>query len=402
MSNWYRLAYPPTRWVVSFLLIIVLFDVGIAGVIALYPDEAGVELPRNLFAPILMIIGFGAVGLAGFRLVRLPISNGPAGDYSGWLSATTWQSDNRLPFGPWHPIALDLVPLGILGAMSVGHMWAASSTGFHRVFLWFSMMPAFVFAFIWVLGGYIMLHKSWTFSKPVILLWLSGLGHLIVLISSHEVPLGALVAYSIISAAVSFLLVWRKLASALAEIPTRYYGPSEHFDNSEHTLKGTYDVLAPGYRPALGFGETAQRYRSVFGATLLAAIGCSYTFLFWWGDDKFSLALSALVCAFIGLAGSAVFASRQLSNLGLLARWARRQFLVPAYDCVSLIFWSAIAVGGVLVSFGFAGLIPPSIAGSAAIGATTFVTLRMGRDRRHWSLTAPCRYDLVKPRATIT
>ncbi|MFK7819349.1 MAG: hypothetical protein AB8G99_11575, partial [Planctomycetaceae bacterium] len=289
--------------------------------------------------------------------------------------------------------------LGVLGLLSFTNVWLMNFDT--RAVLWcFALLPTVLFFLMWGICGYLVVWRKWPGALPILVLWLSGVFHFLKAIDSYEFSPASFVAYVSVSLVTGVVLVWRKLTSELNKFPDRYHGEVEPVSNAKHGTIGTYRVLSPGYRPAPGFGKVAQRYRSLPGAFLIATIGWSYWNLLF--GDMNSFMLPMLIVIVIGLVAMGMFVFDRYPNLGFAARWSRRQFIVPAYDRVWLIFLSVVAAGGAILLAGKVGIVGPSVSGPTGIAVALFVALRSGKDQEEWSFTAPCRHKLAKLQKTVT
>ena len=400
MNRWYRQSLPPKSFWSVFLALLLGAD--LLGIGAWLAWGRWID-PSERFRVWVPFVGFGVVlcgAVAGFLAVRRincypNLSTNK--DFHSWLAATPWQSSKRTPFGPWHPVVQDVIPLGFLGIVAAFHAAFLSPSHAASIDLalnWSEAMlravgvavvvPTVAFLAAWTVSAYGCIWRRWNWSLYLPTLWLGILIHLVRL-TSLELVLTA----SGISFAMLLVLSWRRMNFELTQVPEFHTAISDAPPQQRRTSTA-FAALSPSTEdPTLARGLQYLRPRT-FAVGLLLFVWL--TLPTWISDPLtyFTLGMSFFVLA---VGRTTPYGEKLTSHLGLLARWSTRQCIIPSYDRVwipsILMFATGLAFCG-LVAF---GVLPPALGFASSIAVPIVMGLTLGPDYTTWSLTAPCRYN---------
>lgn len=400
MNRWYRQSLPPKSMMLALLVLFLIADlVGMGAWLAW-----GQLIERNArFLIWVPFVGFGVVAcaiagliFAGFRLQRYPDRTGTK-DFHSWLASTPWQPSKRTPFGPWHPVWLDVIPLSILGVVAGAHaavLCPALATSKGQAMVWpdallnviipAALAPAAMFFFGWTAGAYGFQWSRWNWSVYLPLLWLGVFIHIWRLTSLE-------LAFPILGVSCLGLMfvTWRRMQLELTKVPEFHTALSDVAPKPRRTST-TYGALSPAPQdPQFAAGLQSLRPKA-FAAGLLLFVWLT---LLPWGSGSVNYLTVALALFILAVFRMAAYGEILTSHLGLLARWSTRQFIVPSYDRV----WipSVVMIVAGLATYGLVplGVLPATLGGALSIAVPVVIGLAMGPDYTTWSLTAPCRYS---------
>ena len=155
-----------------------------------------------------------------FRFTRYPMNSG---SYHSWLGTTPWTPKHRTPFGPWHPVLKDLIPLGILGLVAAVHVgliaWFQSQSMYAGVphdmriidsALCAMMAPLVVFLVTCIVTAYLFVALQWNWSIYVPVLCIGVLAHLLFVVSET-----VFVTVLLVLVVCGVFAVWKRLFSVL-------------------------------------------------------------------------------------------------------------------------------------------------------------------------------------------
>ena len=404
--RWYLQSLPPKRFMIAFAALV--SAVGVAGVLvwltlarSISPHEAELTLAHRALSPFLlaelMLSVVGAIFLGMCRAARIPHSRS---DYADWLGRTPWTASQRLPFGPWQPVRVDLIPLGTLGAVSAafaGMMYFSMFRTLYQthqdivaVMLAAFAVPAIAFLLTWIGCCYrLCLRWEWSIFAPV-----SMIG-LLIQTARYAHPVAALVAAGVLLV-LGIIAVWRKQRRMLGELPSD--GLAKNESTGIRDSSPIYQFLSPIQKKPWLI-EMRDRYRTrtiAIGVMVWAWADFTFQFDPYWKDLELMAGLIQLLGVFI-VGGTTLVAciGRLQSHLGVSARWATGQWIVPQYDRVWIpllsivLLWGSVMVSGYVAEVSNLTTLPFTLAAAAMIGMTT------GPDYERWSLTAPVSH-LVK------
>lgn len=390
MKRWFRMGYPPT-WMCAVPIVLML-GLGACHFVWLmaYGADATRDFFRVAFQMCVLIAAISSVAMAGFRLTRFPENT-----YGDWLAQTPWTSNKRLPFGPWHPVWYDIIPLALLGVVPAGAIWIGSTIpGGLRSEMspWIGLFLASVlFLSVWTLGGVVVVRKDWRWVELAGVAWMGGFLHFIRWPSLTP----WLFTYSGLSLLGWTAFAWFAMNSRLKRFTDQHeLNEMASTKHSQTAAIGTYGVLSPGHRPSVGWGPTAKKYRSTLGAILVALTSLVFSTLPNW--EPVLLIACGAVPILCGLIATAFIAAGQCSHLNLFARWSRKRLIVPGYDVIWLYCLGIMIPGFLILQMGRDGFLPPHIAGPLCIAISLLLALRLHPGHRRWTLTAPCRYTLTR------
>ncbi|APZ91253.1 hypothetical protein [Fuerstiella marisgermanici] len=400
MNRWYRQSLPGRAGAYLLLTIVLLTDV--FAVISWFTWGHGLEA-SDQYLCWLPFVGFN-VGLcviagmivAGYRLQGFPDRTASTSFHS-WLAATPWQPSSRTPFGPWHPVWLDVVPFSILGVVAATQaavLCPSLVAARDQAMAWSdalivtvvpaALAPAVVFLFTWTICAYGILCSRWNWSIFLPALWMGILIHVGKLTSAE-------IAFSTLGVSLVGLMVvsWRRMQLELTKVPEFHTALSDVAPKPRRTST-TYAALSPApQNPQFAAGLHGLRPKA-FAAGLLLFV---WVALLPWGSGSVNYLTVALALFILAVFRMAAYGEILTSHLGLVARWSTRQFIVPSYDRV----WipSVVMIVAGLATYGLVplGVLPPTLGGALSIAVPVVIGLAMGPDYTTWSLTAPCRYS---------
>ncbi len=401
--RWSRLGYPPTWHLALAVVTLLTFDLLLLAIcwsVGWQQDATD----RRWMVPFLTMPMMGAVMLGVYlgyyRMSRFPREDS---SYGNWLLRTPWQGKLPTPFGPWRPIAWDVVVLGGLSLFgllhAVGQSWCAGD-GLGMFNQWLAMGagiagPWLGFALAWVARGDAIVWGQWKWDW-----WFAGLAiGLGINCVAHDVPQFLIVLIPLCLIAL-LITVWRRLERMLRDLPETTLGSSQAGGMSRHIGKGSYDAQRPYFEAEFDLRRTSvahwlpTNWRVAVATSSLVFVVClSFTPLFVLSDAYRTASLSAVLLSMMtGLVGGLIWCSGTRSHLSLAARWATKRFLVWEYDRARLVpLLAPPLVTAVIVWIGpyvmWQWLCIP-----AAISASVFTVLVVGPDRKQWWFTAPMTY----------
>lgn len=393
MTRWYR--QNSLRWSVFACLAAMALIADLLGVAAwaAWGRTLSNDVAAQILLPFLMFGGAFSIVLAPviavLRLQRYP----GHGDYRQWLATTPWQASSRAPFGPWHPVLRDIIPLALLTVIPLGHTYLYQSLGGAvraslllqeiglNLLVVVALAPTVCFLLVWEIGGYLTVMAKWEWSVYVPLMVTGVLWHAINLVSIRMMML--LVALSF---AVGTVLVWKRMSLVLRQLPeTNLSGKTA--GRPKRKRSETFEMLSPQFEPTASI-RVLEKYRPrtiAIGVLMFVWL----TIIPW---DQAALLLIPIPAAVHAFFRAAMYCERQDSNLGLLARFATRRFIVPDFDRVWLPSLFMVLVGTALGLITYAGLLPISSGAAISIVVPTMIGLLMGPNYTEWSLTSATRY----------
>lgn len=398
MSRWHRMGYPPRSAIMLFLILVAGFDLVSWGIWMSFSDAdpyATRQLVQSWATAPLILIGLASVLLGGFRLIRYPAptrrkGQGDAWDYGAWLSLSPYAS-GRCPFGPWHPIWFDIVPLSVLGLLLSGHVafWNATFDWGFLAACFF--VPTIAFMLGWMIGGLMIVWRTWRYGFLIIACTVAAIANVGRYTQSPTAVLICVAAVMI----VAFGHAWIRLGHMLRDFTERSAAEVSPPSNVKHAAIGHYSVLSPTYRPELSWGEGGEPYRSFAGACLLAILAFLCTNAL--NPLENSVILAPAFALIAGMVHVFFYSQSRVPHLGFAARWTRRRFVVPDFDRIFALPLVVLFVTTLLTWTRLVQYIRHPLTLPTLIAMTVFVLVRFGPDYRTWSLTAPCRHLSIKP-----
>lgn len=403
MSDWYRLGLPERAFFLLTLGGVAVLDFTVAGVWLALGRWLEADSLIVSYVPFLGMAVFGCLLMAGFLgLYRVGRYPGCGSQYEAMLLQTPWKPGKRLPFGPWHPMLHDAVPLAVLAIaillqwglvrVVLGSHFDSVTEGFEFRELFSGtgivLIPvalAITFLGSWLVGGCLSL---WREFKGAVL-WLLLVAGAIVKtwsIRADELAVLMLVATVVVGG----MLVVRRMNRLLADLPER--GLKQDSGGSKVQVAAEIRFVAPKARAQEMLGIVSQSWPR---ALLIGAIVAVWVSVFPDGAERYWVTVG--VVGVFALARMLIYTATIQSHLGILARWGTRKWIVPQYDrCWLPFFWMLVtALCGIAVAM----VVPESIADevcSFTVGVAVFIGCRSGADFEHWSLTAPCVYGLSR------
>lgn len=397
MSPWRRLGYPRTLALVCAIVL------GLVECFRIRARAGGAD-PYHadpIYPLMTMVAGFLMMLLASFRISRYPA---PESDYFRLLRTTPWTPGDRLPFGPFVPIAEDLLLVGVLsswidihgGSIATVKLFLFLQTNsFDDITispLWRLLTPCILLtAFIgaWTVQAWSQSIKSATSLAQRGYCLAAALGLTIHL--GQNYGLAVVFGVLLVVLLVLFPVAWWHLHSTLRMVPQ-----SATRDDKPQKLDGKINsgatrLLAPG---------VTDSSVSPAQAMLVAALLFIWAGICPWktesATDAFMIpALSITLIVVAGLARLIWVAENLASSPGLLARWATRRLFVSSYDRVFLTPLRMILTGSLLTAIAFTEIIPVRIGYPIAIVVPVVIGLLGRPTRREWRLTAAARYVRV-------
>ena len=397
MNRWYLQSVPERDKALMLAVIVVLADLAAVAVWLAWgrwierPSAIMVFLPFMVVAPGVCCFAAGAAGI--FRFRRFPTD---CGAYHLWLGTTPWTPKHRTPFGPWHPVLKDLIPLGILGLVAAVHVgliaWFQSQSMYAGVphdmriidsALCAMMAPLVVFLATWIGTAYLFVAWQWNWSIYVPVLGLGVLAHLLFWVSET-----VFVTVLLVLVVCGVFAVWKRLFTVLNRLN------ESTFTNLTVTpIGGTsspvFELLSPrGYKSkAVQFLELLRSKSLAVGILLLVCL----TIFPWKSEMLLLLAISGLVFAMVRLA---IVADRHSSHLSLAARWGTRRLIVPEYDKIFLPPLYMVITSWTLLVLGYFKVVSLSVACPLSIIVPLMIGIVWNPDFERWSLTTPVAYFL--------
>ncbi|GAB5443050.1 MAG: hypothetical protein Fues2KO_33990 [Fuerstiella sp.] len=399
--RWYRQSLPRREILIIAAVCLLAFDLALWLIFLFGRQVTDPEMLLIIFRPILPCIAVTSAvlpcGLALFRLARFP--DPPTSNYAKWLAQTPWTSDQRTPFGPWHPVQEDVLMISVLSVIamlrgSLLFLLPGIPSGFGiaawQIVLLLGFSQPMLFVLCWAFCGFAAVARRWDWSNYVALMVIGIIGHLFLLL-----PTVAMAATALVLIALPFI-VYRRMSFELATLQQDMLCDPEPDPPKRAPV---YEVLSPEAQSGW-MQKFLDRYRP-----RAFAIGFLCLILFTTVPGQ---ALTPLVAPFVLMAPLvrvAVVKSRYNSHLGLLARYRLKRWIVPDHDRIWLpVLWSVVALVAcipiVLVSllcrwpYGFA----PAL----MISAVVTICLRTGPDMRSWTLTAPVSISIRGPQEANT
>jgi len=398
MNRWYRQSLPPGTFVYALLIAVLVTDlIAAAAWLAwghgLEWSESFVLLfPSMLFNVLFCAIAGGCIALYRSQRFPEPWLNK---HFHSWLASTPWTPSTRTPFGPWHPVVLDVIPLGLLGLIAAAHaavLVPALIATQHPPADWLEVLltvilpaaltPAVAFFLFWTFCAYFSVCGRWNWSVYALALWVGVLFH-IERYASLSVALASLAA----SLVVIMVASWRRMAFELTQLPTTHLASSNKPAKPRQTAT-TYAALSPSPQLTVNAAGLAYLRAKAIAAGLLVFVWLT---IHQW--DPVAVLFFPIVLFVLCLARMVVYGEKCVSHLGLIARWSTRQFIVPAYDRVFIPSVVMIVAGLAILGLVQLGVLPVTLGGALSIAVPVVIGLAMGPDYTTWSLTAPCRYS---------
>jgi hypothetical protein len=396
--RWYRQSLPGRGVLIIVAVIVLAFDLAAWLIFLLGKEVVDPALMHMIYRPFLALIAVTNLvlpcGLAMFRLARFP--DPPSSDFAKWLAQTPWTSDQRTPFGPWHPVQEDVLTLAVLSALALlrssplllmpGSSTAVGIEAWQIVLLLGFSQPV-LFVLCWAFCAFATVARRWDWSNYVALLITGIIGHLFVLL-----PTAAMAATALVLIALPFI-VYRRMSFELATLQQDMLCDPEPDPPKRAPV---YEVLSPrGHLVALQ--EFFERYRPrAFAIGFLCLVILTTV-----PGSVFAMLLVPLVLI-VPLLRVVLIVARYNSHLSLRARYRLKRWVVPEYDCIWLpVLWSVVACLPIvlveqLVQMPFGPL--PAL----MISAVVTICLRTGPDVRLWTLTAPVSISIRGTREANT
>ncbi|MCA9065385.1 MAG: hypothetical protein KDA96_20090, partial [Planctomycetaceae bacterium] len=310
-----------------------------------------------------------------------------------WLLATPWTPQQRTPFGDWKPVLKDVFPLGMMGVVSALHgsipslMISSDWQTRLAAIVVSALAPTLGFSAGWTL----LAHLFWIQRRPA-----SGYGFMMVMgVLCHLWQSSIIVAVicSVIAAMVAYVranVVLQRVLHELLEAQHETGQPAPILQ----CLGGEFEVLSPQ-----GFVCAHSRLDSHRPLLLLDAV----VLLIWltaipWEsgrmDPGFVWLLATMALFVAGVLRVGVVLDRLRPHLGLTARWATRQWIVPAYDRHWIVVVPATVVFVLFAVSAYHGWLANSIAFPAAVIGSQLILHGAVPTFQQWSLTAPVAFHV--------
>lgn len=400
MNRWYRQTFPHAFLAYTYFAVILLADV--AGLLAWWTWGQRISDPFRfeLLNPFLMIGVISgapaAVALAIYKAHRFP---GSGSDHSEWLATTPWQSNNRAPFGPWHPVLSDVLPLTILAIVGAVHGIIASwclpeipdrilggGAGVWQVAFAAGAVPIVTYLVAWTLCGYVQVVGNWNWSAYTPILTAGTC----ILLTNSGYPTVALVI-GISAAVAATALVWQRMHFVLRQLPSRHLTdrdvPAAPRKSSD-SINGVYPYAVKS--PVIQWLEQHRPHAFAYGLLVFVYASAWLATIPW---DRAGLLLLPFAVAIMAFARAVAYTERHASHLGLRARWATRTFVVREYDRVWIpSLWMLVAAAASTMA-GYFEVIPPGLTAAFCISSAVVIGMASGPDFERWALTAPHRMN---------
>lgn len=389
MNRWYRQSLPPSFLNWGYFSVLLLID--LAGLFVWYMWGQSVTGPsryRIMFPFAMVGAGLGIPTAALIAVCRIERFPGYRSDHYEWLATTPWHADNRTPFGPWHPVLTDAIPLAILSIFGMAHgmlLTCCLAESFDRAsqtVLTSGLAPIAMFFVVWTVGGYVRVCWRWSWSVYSVLL---TFGLLIML--AKYVNLLAAFAAGLLASLVAIFLVWRRMKSVLVQLPSRHLTDRDEPPfprKSSFSIDGAYPYSVKS--PMIEWLEVNRPRAFAYG--LLSFVWVSFL-----PAGREFMIMVPFGVSLLALIRVIAFTERRASHLGLLARWATKRFIVPEFDRVWIPSLWMLLTAVLLAAVGYLDLLPPNLVVALSIGTSVFIALTSGPNFDHWALTAPYRMN---------
>ncbi len=304
-----------------------------------------------------------------------------------WLKATPWSGRQPLPFGPVHLVMQDLILIGIALLLN----WIMAGPYAWPSFLFFPIGYLLMLAWVLFLTG------AWQQGYATVF----GVGLIVVLRANPiETTLAMLATYGLALWGLRVSLVHFPWDDTWYSDLRKEVKPRLVTDPPTEEVGWPFSHIAPQ--------TVASKIRVPFVHALLSSLlaGWIYFVALSFADtladrSHASKFLCLIVVAPIPALRLLIYAVSYANPVGLRARWATGQWLVPGYDRVLVIPLLALSVGIV----GFAFLLTVSEWGAIytspiIVALVVYMSLSMGQDLREWQLTG--KHTLRRSGATAT
>lgn len=338
------------------------------------------------------LLAFGGGGaIAWHRINRYPRRGS---QYASWLLRSPWQASNGLPFGPWHPVWLDIPVLLGFGVLATAHFALASVADRLGAIvstrcLVGMAIPFLSFAITWVVLGVTQFAQyAWVFAYGFTL-WLGCLVH--ASITSEAFGF----AFVVVSFCVAFVGLWRWLVVELRGIPLGYACETPLLEQQKHCRSGSYFPLSPKSEPLMkSFFDRCNVRSAALGAVWFFVWSAAFVRVSGANADGFYFVV--MIALILGLARLVAYTVLHSSPLGVTARWKARRLIVPAYDRVYLPSMAMVGAASLAAWLCPAMSIPSVVSVPTSLAVLVLMMLLSGPGE-DWFLTAPSHIRLLKP-----
>lgn len=394
MNRWFRQSFPPRSFTYIFFGTILFADLLAAAVCGFNSQVLGRADAVGLSMPFLVVsTGIGSVAAGILAICRAERFPAYRKDYYDWLATTPWQASSKTPFGPWHPVLRDVLPLSLFAAIGLIHgavmfwamswqagvqdLWAHQMQGM-AVFL--AVAPFLVFIFMWTGKGYVAVTRQWNWSVYLPLLTLGLLIHLGLRVSAV-----AAIATAAILFPIATILIWRRMQTVLMGVP------SMHLNSRDQPLPNRlgaslFRVLPPSCNPSIGV-QWLQKYRQRTPAIALLLV--VWLSLFPWRPPELMFVFFAVLL--LSFSRLIAYTGCRWPHASIAARWATRRLIVAKYDRVYVPTFLMLFFGFAFPTLAVLNVISTSAGAVWGIVVPVVIGMASGPDFRQWSLTAPMK-----------
>lgn len=404
MNQWYRLAMMPRGWVIVFALLVAFCDLFGLGIWLSFRSITDDEMLQRSYSicislsVMLCAVAAGAIG--SLRAVRCPLTQA---SYREWLFSTPWRSPDQTPFGPCVPVWQDVIPLGLLGMLSVAHFHLASLTYFPlramalntsaalATHLLAFALPTVAFLGTWIFFTLLHVIRCVPAVGYTCLFWAALLIHLVRWTSPEVAIIGLLSSF--VLAVALYRHVVMQLLTAIPEWSVAMH--SEPDRTKQLSIEQQF-LAANGYRlPGSSVLEHLRKWAAAISLILFVGL----TAIDWWHPTPM-IAVLFIFMSFLVM--TAHMTGRCNSHLGLLARLKLRRLVIPEYDRILIRPFLSLVVGTLIIGIGYLHLLPHGLTAPLAVAVSVYILLQASGEFPTWSLTAPIHFFATQRSSTKT